>query len=103
MSACAHSSQLFTHGKRNLLRGCVSAIDGIAVDPAAVCARCNKHNILRQQHRRFAFNMQAAVGAHFEAQFLSVVAAGSFHDSTALAACGLPTQLASDNGLPAVF
>eukprot|EP00170_Pyropia_yezoensis_P001830 contig_7775_g1834 len=97
-------SDLFSRGGRNPLRGCLSAIDGIAVKiqrPSVPDAP----NPMSYYNRKgsFALNAQVAVGADYKVQFLSVVAAGSCHDSTAFAACGLATLLASEDGLPAGF
>lgn len=97
-------SALFTRDGRNPLRGCVSAIDGIAVRiqrPSVADAP----NPVSYYNRKgfFALNVQAAVGADFKVQFLSAVTAGSCHDSTAFSACGLSAYLAADASLPDGF
>jgi len=90
----ATQRELFSRGQRNPLRGCASAIDGLALrvqrprvtdvpNPMAYWTR----------KRFFAIIVQAAVGPDFKVQFLSAVTAGSCNDSTALATSGLAAVL----------
>lgn len=99
-----HQSQLFSRGGQNPLRGCVSDINGVAVRTWRPTVE-GAPNAMSYLNRKgfFALNMQAAVGADFKAQSISVVAAGSCHDSTAFSACGLAQHLASEDSLPDGF
>jgi len=94
-------SELFSKGQRNPLRGCVSAIDGLALriqrprvtDLPDLMASWTRKGFV-------AINVQAAVGADFNVQLLSAVTAGSCHDSTALATSGLAAVLGAERLLP---
>lgn len=94
-------SHLFARDGRNPLRGCVSAIDGLAVRIQRPSVR-DAPNPIAYYNRKgfFAVNVQAAVGADFKVQFLSAIATGSCHDSVAFSASGLSTHLAEDGSLP---
>jgi len=101
LAECRRQSELFRRDGRNPFRGCVSAMDGLAVkiqrprlsdvpNPAGYYDR----------KKFFAVNVQAAVGSYFMFQFCSVATAGSCHDSTAFAASGLEEHLDSDDCFP---
>lgn len=94
-------SHLFARDGRNPLRGCVSAIDGLAVRIRRPSVR-DAPNPIAYYNRKgfFAVNVQAAVGADFKVQFLSAIATGSCHDSVAFSASGLSRHLAEDGSLP---
>ncbi|KAK1860521.1 hypothetical protein I4F81_003110 [Pyropia yezoensis] len=86
------------------LRGCLSAIDGIAVKIQRPSVQAAPNPMSYYNRKSFlALNAQVVVGADYKVQFLSVVAAGSCHDSMAFAVCGLATMLASEDDLPAGF
>eukprot|EP00170_Pyropia_yezoensis_P001832 contig_7776_g1836 len=94
----------FSRGGRNQLRGCLSAIDGIAVKIQRPSVQAAPNPMSYYNRKSFlALNAQVVVGADYKVQFLSVVAAGSCHDSMAFAVCGLATMLASEDDLPAGF
>jgi len=97
----AAKGELFSRGGRNPLRGCVSAIDGIAL---RICrprvSEVPKPSSYWTRKGFVAINVQAAVGGDYRVHFLSTVTAGSCHDSTAFSASGLAEMLARDDGLP---
>jgi len=100
-SELATQSDLFSRGGKNPLRGCVSAIDGIAlrIRRPQVSEAPNPSSYWTRKGF-FAVNVQAAVGADYKVQFLSTVTAGSCHDSTAFMSSGLAALLAAADGLP---
>ena len=100
----ATQSELFSRGQRNPLRGCVSAIDGLALRIQRPRVT-DVPNPMAYWTRKgfFAINVQAAVGADFKVQFLSAVTARSCHDSTALATSGLAAVLDAEGSLPEGF
>ena len=97
----AAQRELFSRGGHNPLRGCVSAIDGIAlrICRPRVCEVSN-HSSYWTRKGFFAINVQAAVGGDYQVHFLSKVTAGSCHDSTAFSTSGLAELLAREDGLP---
>jgi len=97
----ASQSELFSRGGHNPLRGCVSAVDGIAlrIHRPRVAEVPNPSSYWTRKGF-FAMNVQAAVGGDYKVQFLSTVTAGSCHDSTAFSACGLAELLDGGDGLP---
>jgi len=97
----AAQSELFSRGGRSPLRGCVSAIDGIAlrIRRPRVSEVPNPSSYWTRKGF-FAINVQAAVGGDYRVHLLSTVTAGSCHDSTAFSASGLAELLARDDGLP---
>ena len=97
----AVQSELFSRGGHNPLRGCVSAIDGIAlrIRRPRVCEVPNRSSYWTRKGF-FAINAQATVGGDYQVHFLSTVTAGSCHDSTAFSASGLAELLAREDGLP---
>jgi len=101
LAECRRQSELFRRDGRNPLTGCVSALDGLAVKIQRP-RLSDVPNPVGYYNRKgfFAVNVQAAVGADSEIQFLSVATAGSCHDSTAFAASGLEEHLDSDDCVP---
>jgi len=97
----ATQSELFSRGQRDPLRGCVSAIDGLALRIQRPRVT-DVPNAMAYWTRKgfFAIHVQAAVGADFKVQFLSAVMAGCSHDSTALATSGLAAVLGAYASLP---
>lgn len=63
LPACAYQSDLFSRGGRNPLRGCLSAIDGIAVKIQRPSVQ-DAPNPMSYYNRKgfFALNARAAVG-----------------------------------------
>ena len=101
MAECRRQSELFRRDGCNPLTGCVSALDGLAVKIERPRLSDVPNPVGYYNRKGFlAVNVQAAVGAEFKFQFLSVATAGSCHDSTAFAASGLEEHLDSDDCLP---
>jgi len=97
----AAESERFSRGGRNPLRGCVSAIDGIALRIRRPCVSEVPNPSSYWTRKGFlAINVQVAVGGEYRVHFLSTMTAGSCHDSTAFFASGLAELLARDDGLP---
>ena len=97
----AAQSELFSRGGHNPLRGCVSAVDGIAIRiRGPQVAEVPNPSSYWTRKGYFAINLQAAVGGNYKVQFLLTVTAGSCHDSTAFSACGLAELLDGGDGLP---
>lgn len=94
-------SELLSRGGHNPLRGCVAAVDGIAlrIRRPRVSDVPNPSSYWTRKGF-FAVNVKAAVGGDYKVNFLSTVPAGSCHDSIAFSSCGLAELLDREDGLP---
>ena len=92
----------FSRGGTSVLRGCIGALDGIAIkikEPS----RNDVPNSSSYYNRKgfFALNVQAMCDSFYTFTYVGCLAAGSTHDSTAYGITSLATFLAKpDNGLP---
>jgi len=97
----ASQSEYFSRGGHNPLRGCVFALDGIALRirrPRVAEVPIPSSYLTRKGF--FAINVQAAVCGDYNVQFLSTLTPGSRHDSTVFSACELAELLYGEDGLP---
>jgi len=99
--ALERNSLRFSRRGRSPLRACCGALDGLAVtvQHPTIIARDNSASYYNRKGF-FALNMQAVCYPWYIFMFVSTVAAGSTHDSTAFAMSGLSKILRNAAGTP---